>query len=310
MKDITVSADTGNGGPSTSKSRHSYALVATVVLLFAWLAVNAIWGLTSTEQTMIAGWLARVTNLGTWVGVLVVAIATTLGYAAYQREHSLAGLSLILLAYVGGVAAGELLRDVAQAGLLTELTGWTVVLADRAFLLVPVFPMLLAAWFVGRSLTTFRLRFGRWRGATGSWRLRLVLWMLVVFLPLAFVMQASVNFMPIKSGNLWPAMLPLTLLALLNALGEELVFRGLLLPSLTSLLRPNTALWLQGLFFGLHHWGSSPDPVSGLPMAIVLTVVGYIWGRSVLQTGGLGWAILTHMSLDCALMWAHFVPSA
>ena len=129
------------------------------------------------------------------------------------------------------------------------------------------------------------------------------MWLLAIFLPLALMMQASVNFMPVTSGRLWSALAPLTVLALLNAVGEELVFRGLVLPSLIPLAGTTPALWLQGVFFGLHHWGSSPDPVSG-DGTIRLALPE---GSSVQQTQGLAWAILTHMSLDCALFWAHFV---
>lgn len=312
-------AESVNDGSKLPNVRYARVLVAAVLLMIAWLSVNAIWGITSTEPTMIASWLARVAGLGSWAGLLTATIAAALGYGVYRRTRSLAGLSLMLLAYLAGVAAGEALRDLAQAGILAGMAGWTGVLADRAFLLFPVLPMLAAAWLTDRNLARYSLRVGRWSGtdtsnsavnATRRWGPWLGIWMLAIFLPLVLMMQASVNFMPVTSGHLWPALVPLTALALLNAVGEELVFRGLILPSLIPLAGTTPALWLQGVFFGLHHWGSSPDPVSGLPMAVVLTFVAYLWGRSVLQTRGLAWAVLTHMSLDCALFWAHFVPSS
>ncbi|MDH3338320.1 MAG: CPBP family intramembrane metalloprotease [Gammaproteobacteria bacterium] len=316
MERSSKTAESVNDGSKSPNVRHAHVLVAAVLLMLAWLAVNAIWGITSTEPTMIAGWLARVAGLGSWAGLLTATIAVALGYGMWRRTRSLAGLSLMLLAYLAGVAAGESLRDLAQAGILSGMAGRSGALADRAFLLFPVLPMLAAAWLTDRNLARYPLRIGRWHGAVTSnsadnptrlWGLWFGMWLLAIFLPLVLMMQASVNFMPVTSGRLWSALAPLTLLALLNAVGEELVFRGLVLPSLIPLTGTTSALWLQGVFFGLHHWGSSPNPVSGLSMAVVLTFVAYLWGRSVLQTRGLAWAVLTHMSLDCALFWAHFV---
>ena len=61
------------------------------------------------------------------------------------------------------------------------------------------------------------------------------------------------------------------------------------------------------VFFGFHHWGSSPDAVAGLGTAIVTSALGILWGRSVIATGGIGWAVCAHALVDIAFFSAYFV---
>ena len=94
-------------------------------------------------------------------------------------------------------------------------------------------------------------------------------------------------------------------LSVLNGFAEELLFRGLLLIPLVGLLGSNRGNWFQAAFFGFHHWGASSDIIAGLPMAIILTLLGVLFGKSVLATRGISWAIVFHIFLDIASLSSH-----
>ena len=101
--------------------------------------------------------------------------------------------------------------------------------------------------------------------------------------------------------------LPIAMLALFNGFTEEFLFRGLIQPALIDFLGKWPGLVFQGLFFGFLHWGSSPELIAGLPMALAATALGILWGYSVICTRGIAWAVLCHAMADFAFFSAYFV---
>ncbi len=83
--------------------------------------------------------------------------------------------------------------------------------------------------------------------------------------------------------------------AALNAASEEFQFRSLLLAHLRNIFRPGEAVLLTAAFFGFGHFYGQPSGLLGLLMA---GIAGWIWGRSMIETKGFGWAFLTHMVQD------------
>ena len=198
------------------------------------------------------------------------------------------------------------------------MTGSLFPLLDRSILLVQAIPMLGVLWARQRSDLKRTLRAGSWSGCvsfwsggsrTMTWRRFLLGWVVLVALPAAVVMQARVGFASFGSGTVWPAVAPLAGLALLNGFTEELLFRGFLQPVLVACLRPGWGVWMQAAFFGLHHLGASPGAAAGLPALVFTVLAGLLWGRSVIETKGLGWAILSHASIDLAFFLVQFVPA-
>ena len=57
------------------------------------------------------------------------------------------------------------------------------------------------------------------------------------------------------------------LFAVVNALQEELWFRGVLMGSLRTLMRARYQIILQGLVFGLIHWFGTPQGIMGIVLA-------------------------------------------
>ena len=77
------------------------------------------------------------------------------------------------------------------------------------------------------------------------------------------------------------------ILALASAIGEELLFRGALLPWL--------GLWPQGLVFALLHVGPGKRFV---PWTVSALALGVAFGAIALETGNLGAPIAAHFTIN------------
>ena len=84
------------------------------------------------------------------------------------------------------------------------------------------------------------------------------------------VVQANVLFGPVRTGTLWPLLPGVLLAALGNSLAEEVVFRGLILPAFVRGGGLAASLWMQGLMFGLMHWGMSVGILAALPLSLLM----------------------------------------
>ncbi len=182
------------------------------------------------------------------------------------------------------------------------------VVVERSLMIMAAAPILGASALLRISLRSFPLRFGHWnrRGALfgdtngSTWGRRLGWAMLTVILPVALLMQSSHGFSLVASGAFWYALPHAAVLSLVNAVAEEVIFRGLLQRPLVDRLGLPGGIWFQGAFFGLHHWGSSPSIIAGLAMFPILTLLGYVWGKAVYETDGLGWSVSFHTALGLA----------
>ena len=180
----------------------------------------------------------------------------------------------------------------------------------------PIIPMFVVYWIVEKGDRAYPLRFGelfrktvvfRGSGKGTSWATWLVRIWLFVALPLFIMFQMQVGFEPLKSGKVLVFLIPILGLALMNALSEDLILQGFILPNEARILAPGLAILLHGLFFGLMHWGSAPDVISGLPQGLVIGFLVWMASKAVLETGGLGYSILGHMSVDVAIFSGHFI---
>lgn len=299
-----------------------------LALFAVWLGVNAVWGLTGLDQTAVSGRLEPWAPLSVWLAgiFLVLGVLWSLSRRSSSRDSEATSFVVLLVTvYLGGVLVFESLYNA-----LRPYLGSTGVPADsftdalrfalhRSFVLMPAIPMLVA-WRVAssdpRGLLAFR--FGDWRAPTHlrlpllgrlRWSGTFLLFAFALALPVFLWFQTQVEFAPVTSGTLFRLAPALLVMALANGAIEELVFRGLILSSLVPATGPRAAVWIQAIFFGLHHYGASPVPMTNLLTAVAATLLGYIWGRSVVGTRGLGWAILTHALADLTFFSAtHVAP--
>ena len=84
----------------------------------------------------------------------------------------------------------------------------------------------------------------------------------------------------------------------MNAFSEEMTFRAALLAPLHGVVGKSQALLLTAALFGLWHYYGVPYGVVGVIMAGGL---GWLLGKSMLETKGLFWAWFIHFWQDVAI---------
>ena len=88
--------------------------------------------------------------------------------------------------------------------------------------------------------------------------------------------------------------------AALNAANEEFQFRCVPLAHLRNVLPLREGVWLTAIFFGLAHYFGQPSGWLGVAMA---TIAGFIWGKSMVETRGAGWAFGIHFVQDLVIFY-------
>ncbi|HWQ45835.1 MAG TPA: CPBP family intramembrane glutamic endopeptidase, partial [Longilinea sp.] len=95
------------------------------------------------------------------------------------------------------------------------------------------------------------------------------------------------------------ALFPFVLLfAAINAFAEEMNYRAGLLAALEEPLGGKQALLITALFFGIGHFYGVPYGIVGVIMASLL---GWLLGKSMLETRGFCWAWFIHFLQDVAI---------
>ncbi len=83
--------------------------------------------------------------------------------------------------------------------------------------------------------------------------------------------------------------------ALLNAFAEEFLYRAALLPTLLPLFGKHKALLMTAIWFGMGHWFGIPNGLTGV---LITAFGGWIFGKSIVETQGMGWAVFLHFLSD------------
>jgi membrane protease YdiL (CAAX protease family) len=96
-------------------------------------------------------------------------------------------------------------------------------------------------------------------------------------------------------GQVWPVLPAVLGFAMLNAFSEELSYRASLLAVVEDAVGSQQALMLTAALFGLGHFYGVPYGVVGVLLAGFL---GWLLGKSMLETRGLFWAWLIHFVQD------------
>jgi membrane protease YdiL (CAAX protease family) len=82
------------------------------------------------------------------------------------------------------------------------------------------------------------------------------------------------------------------------AIGEETIYRGIVLTLLGGAIGPWPANGVQALLFAFHHGGVR----QGLPALAMRAVIGFVLGVVVMKTGTLTFAIALHYLMDAGLV--------
>ena len=86
--------------------------------------------------------------------------------------------------------------------------------------------------------------------------------------------------------------------ALLNAFGEEFIFRSVMLARLEPAVGSQQAIWMAAGLFGLMHYFGYPH---GIPGVLLAAYLGWIGAKSMVETRGFVWALLIHTIGDFLL---------
>lgn len=166
--------------------------------------------------------------------------------------------------------------------------------------------MLTALWAVHRRRSSFFLTLGhsdapaapvRWLGMTRptSWRrFGVILTVCISGGTLAFLLLAG-RPSPAALRQALPLLPFVLIFAALNAFSEELSYRAAFLALLPRVVGAQQALLITAVFFGLGHFYGVPYGAVGVVMAGCL---GWLLGKSMLETGGFFWAWFIHFWQD------------
>jgi membrane protease YdiL (CAAX protease family) len=296
----------------------SLAIVPAVV---AWLGSVAFVGQFRSSQ--VTREMAAVVPLGALFWACVGASCVGVLVAVAFRRRSLGVLWATVLGYMLG-------HVVFSALPLRQMIDWSIPFQDSidgvGFAIHRLLygacvasgggiGMLIASRLLG-SRPIMHLGVGSWgtlgRGFTHKSRpetYRRAMVGFVVFAVILWIMgQMSVELRPIRSGTLWGLVPAIVLAAVVNALIEELIYRGVLQPAFVHASGIARGLWIQGMMFGMLHWGMSVGVLAALPTSLLIGLGSVFWGKAAVDTRGLSWVVVAHAMVDVAIMCAYFVP--
>ncbi|KPV54878.1 hypothetical protein SE17_00990 [Kouleothrix aurantiaca] len=200
---------------------------------------------------------------------------------------------------------------------------WTMV--NALLQSVPALFMLMAAFAHGRTRNDLFLTKGdlsvasKWRlfGSNTSWyRLTPIFSILMLCTGgfLAIRLKGSIN--DDFATNLIAALPVIILFPLINAIAEEVSYRTVLLAEAEYVVGGDVALFMTTLLFGLNHFdsflgmsGPGGSFLAGFVYALGATFLGWIAGRSLLETRGVLAAWIIHASADLIIILGYVLAS-
>jgi membrane protease YdiL (CAAX protease family) len=187
---------------------------------------------------------------------------------------------------------------------------WTMVNSLLKF--IPTFFILMTAFARGHTRKSLFLT----KGDLSAWR---------IFTPIsaAVVMCMTGGFLLLRldlspSDTLWARLLEALPIAILfpiwNSITEEVRYRNVLLAEAETALGSQTALWMTTLLFGLPHFGTflgtSGDGgtfLAGLAYGLGGAAIGWILGKSILETRGVLAAWIIHAAADLVIILGYIL---
>lgn len=98
------------------------------------------------------------------------------------------------------------------------------------------------------------------------------------------------------------SLLPLVIiLAAANAWSEEIFSRLVIVAGLHGKLSSNSICWISAVIFGVPHFFGTPSGLFGI---VTSGALGWVLAKSVIETKGIGWALLIHFLQDLVIFGA------
>jgi membrane protease YdiL (CAAX protease family) len=270
------------------------------LLLMAWLAMLL---LSRLPQIVLQEVWAIEVNYAWWgLATAVFLIALTF---AWPLVRPLRGYFLIMaaVALLTGVLDAPLRASNLWQGWFAAERGWV---GERLPLMLAALAIVLLLRLMGLKWADFFLVKGNLAAPVqGVGRKRPFPWLPVgvlftVALAALFALALS-QMMPVTFS--WAGLLPslpaILLFALMNAFGEEMVYRAGPLSQLYPLLSREAANGITAVWFGLgHFYGGIPAGPVG---AVQAGLVGLLFGKAMLETRGMAMPVLMHWLIDMVI---------
>lgn len=244
----------------------------------------------------------------TWLGVAAALLAITYLWPTLQPLRGY----LVIMAVTALVTGpfDTLLRTSSPwITWFSQARGWAIsFLGERLPLVFEAILLVIVLVGMGMSRRDFFLALGNLRAPAVGLRLPRLgnPWLLVgpfwsLLLTLFFFFgTAAMTGTPLSS---LPGVLPwlpvILLFAVLNAFGEEFVYRAAPLSQLGEVVGPRQAIWLTAVWFGLgHFYGGIPNGPVG---ALLAGGIALLYGKAMTETRGIVLPTLMHMLTDVAI---------
>jgi membrane protease YdiL (CAAX protease family) len=240
------------------------------------------------------------------VGLPAVVCAATFFWPAIKplRQYFLVivllDLSEYLFAWVGGTALWKSWFDGPQVSFITSMLG------TQLLRIAVAFTMILVMLVIKKKSSAFCLVRGdinaisapvRWLGINepGSWKTFGGIFALCISLgTLAFLVIAGRPSLTALAGAL-PLIPMVVLFALMNSFSEEFNYRATFLSTLEEPVGRYHSLLLTAFYFGIGHFYGVPYGVVGV---ILASFLGWLLGKSMLETRGFFWPWFIHFLQD------------
>jgi membrane protease YdiL (CAAX protease family) len=120
--------------------------------------------------------------------------------------------------------------------------------------------------------------------------------MLFAFIPVTIVLWLSNPYSSTLLVKALPYLPAAILFAAMNGFSEEMTFRAPVLSALQGKVSSQHALLLTAVYFGLAHFSGGIS--SGIVWVVFAGFLGWLLGKSMLETKGIFWAWLIHFIED------------
>lgn len=286
-----------------------------------WLAGFA-WGamlLMSRLPQIVLKELFTVETSFVWtaLGVALLLLGISYGWRALQPLRGyLLVMALVML--ITGPLDGLLRNSSLWTSWFSQERGWRIsFLGERLPLLIEAVLLILLLVGVGVKRQELFLAVGKLRAPAVGLRLPglgnrwlLVGPLLALLLTLLFFFgtaaMTGTQLGALRSVLPWlPAIL---LFALINAFGEEFVYRAAPLSQLWQVVGERQAVWLTAVWFGLGHYDGSD--LGGAVYALMAGGVALLYGKAMVETRGIILPTVMHMATDVAIYLFLAISSA
>jgi membrane protease YdiL (CAAX protease family) len=253
---------------------------------------------------------------------LLVVIATV-----WPQLRPIRGFLIVLLAFsVGYFFVNQFEKGQLWLSFRNSSPNYQWVMADSLVQFLPTALMLVVAFGYGQTGKSLFLTKGDLSatsvidlfGPNYSW-VKLTPIFSILFLVITgsfLVFRLHVNSSDILFSRLMTALPYVVLFPILNAIIEEVRFRNVLLAIGEPVLGGTTVLLMTTTLFGLSHFGSflgtsgtNGSLVAGLVYAVGAAYIGWICGRSILETRGVLAAWIIHGCSDLVIILGYILAT-